>query len=150
MEVLLKILIPILIQIESGGDDNALGDKTCTESYYSEELKDDICIAWEYKAVGCLQTHKVMVDDVNRIHRLRSDQSNLLKYADRKSRNISRYMCLAYLKHYGPRRISKDNTELENLVILGRMWNGGPQGYKKKATLPYARKITKLYNERAK
>lgn len=126
METLLKILIPILIQIESGGNNNAIGDGG--------------------RAVGCLQIHKIMVDDVNRITAYRKDiKCDSFTYDDRYDEIFSRSMCIHYLNHYGPKRISKDNTELENLVILGRMWNAGPNGYKKKCTLPYARKIRKLY-----
>jgi len=129
METLLKILIPILIQIESEGNNNAIGDGG--------------------KAVGCLQIHKIMVDDVNRIQSLKFKDcsEDYYQYKDRLNRITSRMMCEDYLNHYGVKRINKDNTELQNLVILGRMWNGGPQGYKKKATLPYAKKITALYNK---
>lgn len=133
MEALLIILIPLLIEIESSGDNHAIGDGG--------------------KAVGCLQIHKIMVDDCDRIRKLRFNAFNhsiFFTYKDRLSRPMSKLMCKEYFNHYGPKRISKDNTELENLVILGRMWAGGPQGYKKKATLPYAKKITKLYNKRNK
>jgi len=126
---LLKILIPILIQIESGGDNLAIGDNG--------------------DAVGCLQMHKIMVDDINRIQSLKFKDcsEDYYRYKDRLDRVTSKMMCEDYMNHYGPKRISKDNTELVNLIILGRMWNGGPQGHKKKATLLYTKKIMKLYNE---
>ena len=130
METLLKILIPILIQIESGGDNNAIGDGG--------------------KAVGCLQQHEIHVDEANRIMALniKGWLNDPFDYGDRFNREYAIIMTKACLKHHGQRRISKNNTELENLVILGRIHNGGPNGYKKKATLPYAKKITKLYKRK--
>ena len=47
MKAILELLIPVLIHVESGGDVNAIGDMG--------------------EAVGCLQIHEIMVDDVNRI-----------------------------------------------------------------------------------
>jgi len=121
MEQLLKILIPILIQIESGGDPNAIGDNG--------------------DAVGVLQIHKITVDDVNRILGI-----NRFTYLGRGSISESKSMCRFYLKHYAP-KFNGDYTELEKLCHLGRMWNGGPKGASKASTMPYRAKIIALYNK---
>jgi len=123
METLLEILIPILCQIESGNDPNAIGDNG--------------------RAVGILQIHKIMVDDVNRIK-----CRHVWDYERRYSPFHSRLMCKTYMKHYAPSRIEKHYAEVENLIILGRIWNGGPMGYLKKSTEAYGEKVRKLYNER--
>lgn len=47
----------------------------------------------------------------------------------------ARQVVRAYLMHYG-----RDRTILEK----ARIHNGGPKGYRKPATLPYARKIVKI------
>ena len=70
-------LIPALIQIESGGNDSAVGD-SC-------------------KAVGCLQIWPVMVKDVNRI------TASKYTLADRYNRQKSIAICRAYMNHYGKR-----------------------------------------------
>lgn len=129
MDALLLILIPLLIEIESGGDNNAIGDGG--------------------KAVGCLQIHKIMVDDVQRIRKSTFPNCGwYYSYEDRLNIVRSKMMAEDFFRHYGPKRISKDNTELENLRILGRMWNGGPEGYKKKSTIPYSNKISRLMYEK--
>lgn len=79
------------------------------------------------RAAGPLQIHKVMVDDNNRI--IRRQQ---FSYADRFNRRKSFAMARIYLAHYG-----KGMTTLQQF----RIWNGGPNGHKKAATLKYAEKI---------
>ena len=73
----LDILIPALIQVESGGNDSAIGDSG--------------------KAVGCLQIWPIMVRDVN--------QFSASKYTldDRYNRQKSIAICRAYMSHYGKR-----------------------------------------------
>lgn len=70
----LDVLIPALIQVESGGDNFAKGDGG--------------------KAVGCLQIWLIMVEDVNRI------SGRHFVPSDRTSRERSVEMCRIYLKHY--------------------------------------------------
>ena len=120
MTELLAILIPILMQIESNNNPNAIGDNG--------------------DAVGILQIHEIMVDDVNRII-----GTEVFDYDDRTDKNASIAMCKIYLNHYGKNKISTESTELENIALLGRMWNGGPKGYTRRSTLPYMSKIVKAY-----
>ena len=120
MTELLAILIPILMQIESNNNPDAIGDNG--------------------DAVGILQIHEIMVDDVNRII-----GTEVFDYDDRTDKNASIAMCRTYLKHYGRNKVSLKNTKIENLVVLGRMWNAGPKGHTKLCSLPYAKKIVKAY-----
>jgi len=118
MEVVLKILIPILITIESGGDTKAIGDNG--------------------KAVGCLQIHKMMVDDVNRIIGAKT-----FDYQDRYDKEASIEMAKIYFRHYikKTQRLSLE----DQLVFMGRSWVGGPNGPNKVASIPYGEKVRELY-----
>ena len=103
-----EILIATLIMVESGGNDFAVGD--------------------EGDAIGCLQIHKGVIADVNRVYGLtyRWPESAY-------SRENSVCICRLYLKHYAPAGATDEQ--------LARIWNGGPKGYKKRATLGYWRKV---------
>jgi len=104
---MLKLLILALIMVESGGDPNAVGDNG--------------------QAVGVLQIHPIMVQDVNRI--LGEEKFSL---DDRYNRQKSIVMCKVYFNHYG-----KDKTTEQ----LARIWNGGPRGHKKESTKKYWKKV---------
>ena len=89
MKAILEILIPVLIQVESGGDVDAIGDMG--------------------EAVGCLQIHEIMVDDVNRIAKMNgwwctggSGEYYYHKFTidDRLDKNKSIQMCEYYLNYY--------------------------------------------------
>jgi hypothetical protein len=113
-----KLLIYLLIMIESGGDDRAIGDNGI--------------------AVGCLQIHPILVEDVNRI--------TGLKYTleDRYNRSKSIEMFYYYITHYATKeRIGRDPTAMD----IARIWNGGGNGYKKQSTIKYWNKVIKLYEE---
>ena len=120
MKALIIALLPILCQVESGNNPAALGD-------YSRG---------EYRAVGCLQIWKIVVDDVNRIQK-----KEVFAYKDRSDRLKSLRMAEIYLTHYG-RHLEKKGVEV-NIEVLSRVWNGGPNGYKKKSTEKYWKKVKK-------
>jgi len=112
-------LILILVSIESNGNNNAIGDRG--------------------RAIGCLQIHKIFVDDVNRILKRKA-----FTYADRKDRNKSIRMAIIYLRHYGT--VYKKRTGRDaSIEVLVRMFNGGPRGYKKPQTNKYYKRFN---NER--
>ena len=117
MEALVTILIPLLIQVESGGNPKAIGDGG--------------------KAVGVLQLHPIYVADVNRIY------GTAYKAKDRLSEAQSKTITRLYLTHYGARyeRLAGKKATLE---VLARIHNGGPDGWKKQATKAYWNKIAKL------
>ena len=105
-------LILALITVESGGNNKAVGDNG--------------------QAYGALQIHISVVQDVNRIY------GTTYKYRDRYSRQVSAHICQLYLMHYASRkRLGREPTYQD----MARIWNGGPNGYKKNSTLNYWRKV---------
>ena len=118
MESLISILIPILIVVESGGQNDAVGDNG--------------------NAVGCLQIWKIVVDDVNRIQK-----QEVFTYADRLSRPRSVRMAQIYLTHYG-QAYERKTGHRANMEVLARCWNGGPNGYKKQSTVKYWNKVKSI------
>ena len=80
------------------------------------------------KAVGIAQIHPIMVKDVNAF----AGTSFTLK--DRLDPVKSKEMFTLYTEHYGKGR---------SVQFKARIWNGGPQGASKRATLAYWRKIQK-------
>jgi hypothetical protein len=101
-------LITALIVVESSGNDLAIGDQG--------------------RAIGCLQIHRAVVLDVNRI------TGSNYKWQQMTNRAQARAVCEAYLKHYG-----KGCTTEQ----LARRWNGGPTGDRKSATEAYWNKVRK-------
>ena len=100
-------LISALIMVESSNNDLAVGDQG--------------------RAIGCLQIHRAVVLDVNRI------TGSHYRHQDMTNRAAARAVCQAYLTHYGKNKTTEEQA---------RIWNGGPQGHKKKtATEGYWRKI---------
>jgi len=122
MKEIILILIPFLIAKESGGDLTAVGDHG--------------------EAIGCLQIHRITVDEANRIL-----DGNYFKYSDRVYREKSAGIARVVLYHHS--KEFKDLPEEEIIVNLARQWNGGPKGHLKKSTKRYGEAIRKMYlNER--
>ena len=102
-------LISALIIVESSGNDQAIGDQG--------------------RAIGCLQIHRAVVQDVNRI------TGSHYRHQDMTNRAQARAVCEAYLTHYGRGKTTEEQA---------RIWNGGPQGHnRKKATEAYWAKVKK-------
>ena len=93
------------------------------------------------KAVGIAQIHPVCVRDVNRILKL---QQKTKRYTieDRKSVAKSKAMMKIYLEFYGE-RYRRQTGKQPTQQILARIWNGGPDGWKDKATIAYYQKVAK-------
>lgn len=104
------ILLGALIAVESGGNPSLIGDGG--------------------KAVGVLQIHDCVLDDVNRIY------SFNYTHADMKCPIKSRMVCVHYLRYY-----IKQSGEPPSYELAARIWVGGPQGYRKRATIPYWNKV---------
>jgi hypothetical protein len=102
-------LISALIIVESSGNDQAIGDQG--------------------RAIGCLQIHRAVVLDVNRI------TGSHYRHQDMTNRVQARAVCEAYLKHYGRGATTEQ---------LARKWNGGPTGDRKPATVAYWAKVQKV------
>jgi len=109
-------LISALIMVESSNNDLAIGDQG--------------------RAIGCLQIHKGVVLDVNRI------TGSHYRHQDMTNRVSARAVCQAYLTHYGKGKSTEEQA---------RIWNAGPQGHKKKqATDAYWVKVKKQINNNTK
>lgn len=81
------------------------------------------------RAIGSYQIHKRYWADGTRI--LGVDW----KYREAKDPAKARKVVRAYLIHYGRNK---------SILQKARIHNGGPRGYRKKATLAYARRIAKV------
>ncbi len=106
---LLTLLISALCLVESGNDPNAVGDSG--------------------KAVGILQIHQCVIDDVNPL-------GYNFKPDDRFIPDKSKEICRLYLIRWG-RRYERTTGKQATPEILAMVWNGGPTGYKKRATISY-------------
>lgn len=109
-------LLEALIQVESGGNDRAFGDRHKKE-----------------KAYGPLQVRQPCVDDVNRRYGTKIEAKNLLG-----DRATSMWVCQKYVEMYAtPKQLGKEPT----LEDMARIWNGGPGGWKRSDTLGYWSKV---------
>lgn len=107
-------LVEALIQVESRGNASAVGDKHLGTP-----------------SIGVLQIRPIMVREVNRIlKKLKSNKKYKLK--DRFSREKSVEMFSIWKNYY------HKNSGIEKIA---RCWNGGPLGYKRKATIAYWNKV---------
>lgn len=100
-------LIDALVHVESKGEVHAVGDNG--------------------KAIGPLQIHKEVVDDVNKAY------GTNYTYDDRKSIDKSREICRKYLLLHGGRHATNEK--------YARIWNGGPNGHRKSRTRKYWVKV---------
>jgi len=108
-------LIAALIQVESGGDPTAVGDGG--------------------KALGILQIHEDCWKDGCRFLGVSWDYKTGALDPGK-----SRAVCVAYLSGYGE-AYRKATGKGPTGEIFARIWNGGPDGWRKKATLAYWAKV---------
>ena len=108
-------LINALIQVESRGNDSAIGDRHLVGN----------------EAVGALQIRPIMVREVNRILKIKKSDKRF-KLSDRFSREKTVEMFLIWKDYHHP----KDGFE-----TIARNWNGGPRGYKNPRTEKYWAKV---------
>lgn len=109
--------IDIIIELESGGDLNAVGDNN--------------------RAFGCLQIRQDYLTDANKMLGTRYVLSQMMG-----NRDFSEKIVWAYMKRYARAdRIGREPTALD----LARIHNGGPNGYKKIAqTQVYADRFCRI------
>ena len=84
------------------------------------------------RALGSMQIWQCVVIDANRIAR------TSYSHADAFNRTKARQIASIYLNYYG-KRIGHAPTEQD----YARIWNGGPSGHRKTATLGYWVKVQK-------
>ena len=110
----MKTFLMILMLLESGGDSQAIGDNGL--------------------AVGVLQIHPILVEDVNRI------ANTHFTLEDRYDPSMSQQMALIYFRHYlGPRATPEE---------MARLWNSGPNWKNKRhLTDNYWEKFKEIAND---
>jgi hypothetical protein len=107
-------LIMALIQVESSGRDCVTGD--------------------EGRAIGCLQLHAAYVADAAQY------AGEDWTHVDAYDRQTSIEIVSAYMARYATeRRLGREVTAQD----IARIHNGGPNGYKRAATVKYWEKVKK-------
>ena len=112
---LLKIMA-VLIMVESGGDSDAVGDNGL--------------------AYGILQMHQAYVSDAAQW--AESDWQHTDAFDPSKAEDIF----IAYMSRYA--RHDTKPTGMSYVEYVSRIHNGGPMGWRKKATDPYWAKVQKI------
>ena len=107
-------LIQALIQVESRGNDSAIGDRHLGEP-----------------SIGVLQLRPIMVREVNRILKKQKIEKRY-KLKDRFSREKSIEMFMVWKNYHHPEG---------GFETIARNWNGGPRGYKNPRTEKYWAKV---------
>ena len=108
-------LIPAMIQVESLGNDSAIGDVHLIGN----------------EAVGALQIRPIMIREVNRILKIQKLKKRF-KRKDRYNRTKSIEMFMVWKDYHHPEG---------GFETIARNWNGGPKGYKNKRTEKYWVKV---------
>jgi soluble lytic murein transglycosylase-like protein len=111
----LNLLIYAIINVESNGNDSAIGDTHLGAQY----------------AVGALQIRPIMVKEVNRILKLKKSNKRY-QLNDRYNRRKSIEMFLIW------KRFHHKNSDLQTIA---RSWNGGPKGMQTPKTYGYWKKV---------
>ncbi len=91
-----------------------------------ESSGNDLAIGDGGRAIGPLQIHKAVIVDVNRI------TGSNYRHSEMTNRAQARAVCEAYLRHYAKGKTTEQQS---------RIWNGGPTGDRKPATVAYWRKV---------
>lgn len=108
-------LIDALARVESNNNPDAVGDNG--------------------KAYGLLQIWAGVVTDVNRVY------GTSYVHADAFDAAKARDICRKYLDHYATeKRLGRPVTDEDR----ARIWNGGPTGHRKSATLKYWAKVKRV------
>ena len=116
----LILMIVFLIQMESGGNNFAVGDGG--------------------RSLGCLQIGAAVIEDVNRVY------SRKYTWTDAVDRNKSREICALYLLHWG-KEYQRETGNEPTPDIYARIWCGGPYGWKKKSTREYGWRMLNLVRQ---
>ena len=107
-------LISALMAVETGGHRTA-----------------DLVIGDGGRAIGALQIHRSVVEDVNRFAGTHYSWKGMTNRAD------ARRVCDLYLQRYAKGRSMED---------AARIWNGGPSGHLKPSTEAYWAKVQRNMN----
>jgi len=105
-------LIPALSKVESNNNSLATGDNG--------------------RAFGKLQIWQLVIDDVNKI------TGSKYKHSDAFNPVKANEICKIYLSYYCTEKRLGHKPTMEDGA---RIWNGGPNGYKKDSTISYWNKV---------
>ena len=89
-------------------------------------------------AFGAFQIHPEVVSDYNRW------TGSKLQHADMFDPKVAARVCAKYLSVYG-KAYERETGLKPTPAILARIWNGGPEGWKKPATDGYSEKFKASY-----
>ena len=118
-------LLPLLAEVESNFDPNAIGDGG--------------------KAIGMYQIHEdYWMDGTDWID---VNWEYHIEYV--KNPTYSTVVVIGYLDRYG-RNYEKKTGQPATMEVLARIHNGGPRGYEKESTKEYWRKIEALIDRKEK
>lgn len=123
IESLIAGLMPLLIQVESSGQNGLVGDK---DRYH--------------KAYGPLQIRQPVCDDYNRVHGTKVQAQDC-----RHDLRLSKKICRWYLKFYAAEKHLGRKPTIEDCA---RIWNGGPDGWREGKTKPYWAKVKRELNKK--
>lgn len=109
-----NLLIAAIMMVESGGNHRAIGDGGT--------------------AIGPLQIRQAAITDVNRIHGTKFTLTQTTNLA------VSSRIFTLYTGHWcTAKRLGRKPTNQD----IARVWNGGPNGWRRKSTVKYWAKVEK-------
>lgn len=114
MTATIAMLLTAMIEVESAGNDSAVGD--------------------DGRAFGCLQIHKCVLADINRAY----GAEYILR--DCYDRETSCLIARQYLAIYA-RKYAADHKTTASMEVLARIWNGGPRGWENPETENYWQRV---------
>lgn len=115
-------IIAVIEQIESQGDVNAIGDHG--------------------KAFGALQIQQPALDDFNKWNGTHYKLDDVMGVA---GRELSIRIFWDYMKHYATeKRLGRPVTPVD----MAGIWNGGPNGWRWKATVSYRNAFSMIASKR--
>ncbi len=111
-------LLDALETVESHGNEKAIGDNGT--------------------AIGCLQIHECVVDEVNARHHASYDwEAHCFR------RGTARQIARLYLSYWGGVYERRHPGRKATDQVLARIWNGGPSGWRRPSTRAYWAKVQK-------
>ncbi len=105
--------------------------------------KDNVPAGDNGQAIGPLQIHRKCWEDAVAYMRRRNPRAVWnLPYSACKYWEAACVIAMSYLMRYAPHAMMVGDWE-----VLARVWNGGPTGHRKAATLPYWKKVEPVLKE---
>ena len=132
---LLLLAVVAMAAVEPHLERGALDDRLWTATVRVESSGNPWAVNPETGASGIVQIMPECVDDCNRIAQARGLAERFTQ-DDRFNPAKSHEMWLLYLSYWG-REYERTTGWPPSNEVYARMWNGGPTGWKKEATVSY-------------